>query len=260
MSPEPHDNAGSPDRERAQTAPDAVLQSVVGQTLVGLSHVRRSPKWSFNGRTSSNRRVDGPGPGAYSSLPPQTTSRFNSAPRCAFGTSTRGEVDKQRVPGPGAYKDHRGLGVGNYGEQRPGYSLTPRRNGRGRDTAEEPGPGAHELRTTLGDGPKYSASAKRSQSARAGGPGPGDYDNMLGAVTAKEPKWGFGTSQRPDTAGNNAHALTPGPGAYMTGSQVGEGPKFSMQARRLAARGHPSPGPGTHSGLYSSFWPIGIHS
>merc|ERR1711879_1114135 len=112
--------------------------------------------------------------------------------------------------------------------------------------------GAHDIRTTVGEGPKFSASPRRGDSKKITGPGPGEYIQGDHATAEKQPHWGFGTSQRPDTA-NSVHSHTPGPGAYTLGWSVGEGPKFSMQARRLNARMHPSPGPGAHGGHYSTF-------
>merc|ERR1712232_335067 len=70
-------------------------------------------------------------------------------------------------------------------------------------------------------------------------------------VAEKQPRWGFGTSQRPDTS--NTHGGTPGPGAYIMSTAVGGGPKYSMQPRRQGLRPQPSPGPGAHGGHYSTF-------
>lgn len=218
-----------------------------GHSLLGLSHIKRSPKWSFNGRQATNQGTDGPGPGAYAQTADKT-SRFKSCPMHAFGASGRETMDKHRVPGPGQYSDKRGIGM-----EGRAFSLTPRRGLRAREAGEFPGPGAHELKSGFGDGPKFSASPRRVFNRSENIPGPGSYGDQLdGATTEKQPKWGFGTSTRPDTA-NSAHSATPGPGAYLMGSAVGEGPKFSMQARRIGVRPQPSPGPGAHGGHYTTF-------
>jgi len=236
---------------RAQSAPGGPRDrpsDKVGHTLLGLSHIRRSPKWSFNGRHREHSGAAGPGPGTYGQQPLETTSRYLQSPRFAFGASTRDAGgDKQRVPGPGAY-----TAPGSVGIDGKAYSLTPRRGNRMKNL-DQPGPGTHDTKTHLGNGPKYSASPRRSECAKRGqGPGPGEYDQADAATAGKQPKWGFGTSQRPETA-NSTHATTPGPGAYVMGHTVGGGAKYSMQSRRSGPRPHPSPGPGAHGGHYSTF-------
>eukprot|EP00929_Paragymnodinium_shiwhaense_P034918 TRINITY_DN18950_c0_g1_i1.p1 TRINITY_DN18950_c0_g1~~TRINITY_DN18950_c0_g1_i1.p1 ORF type:complete len:240 (+),score=17.01 TRINITY_DN18950_c0_g1_i1:110-829(+) len=237
----------SPPVEGARPGSVTGENSVAAHSLLGLSHIKRAPKWSFNGRHGSGSASDGPGPGAYLTTQPDTTSRFKKSPNHAFGVSGRETLDKNRVPGPGAYTDKRGIGSAG-----KAFSLTPRRNTRARDAGEFPGPGAHDLRSSIGGGPKFSASPRRNVDRSEHVPGPGEYDQADVAVVEKPPRWGFGTSQRPDTA-NSAHSATPGPGAYLMGSAVGEGPKFSMQARRRGPRIQPSPGPGAHGGQYTTF-------
>merc|ERR1712232_49588 len=137
------------------------------------------------------------------------------------------------------------------GKQGVSYSLTPRRRDKA-PTTKNPGPGAHDIRGNIGTGPKYSASPRYGEVKAMQLPGPGDYDQVDIATSEKHPRWGFGTSQRPDT-GSSAQMATPGPGAYLCGSAVGEGPKFSMKARLAGPRPQASPGPGAHGGHYSSF-------
>lgn len=239
---------GSP---RAQSAPGMTRERMddrVGYTILGLSHIRRSPKWSFNGRYQPPHSTTSPGPGAYGQSQLETTSRYLQSPRFAFGISTRDSgLEKERVPGPGAYTHN-----GRAGGDGQSWSLTPRRKTRMKNT-DLPGPGTHDVKTSLGRGPKYSASPRRTENkSKIQGPGPGEYDQGDNAVAGKQPRWGFGTSTRPDTASSIA-GTTPGPGAYVMSSAVGAGPKFSMQSRRSGPRPHPSPGPGAHGGHYSTF-------
>jgi len=238
------------DRERrAQSAPGMAREHMadrVGHSVLGLSHIRRSPKWSMTGRNQvAEQRGAGPGPGSYSNQPLESTSRYLQSPRFAFGISTRDAGnEKYRVPGPGAY-------AAPDGRDGKAWSLTPRRGSRLKNL-DLPGPGSHDVKNTLGDGPKYSASPRRMDHKNLLGPGPGEYDGSDTAVAGKQPRWGFGTAQRPETA-NSSHAGTPGPGAYLMASAVGAGPKYSMQSRRGGPRPHPSPGPGAHGGHYSTF-------
>eukprot|EP00928_Gymnodinium_smaydae_P053541 TRINITY_DN37510_c0_g1_i1.p1 TRINITY_DN37510_c0_g1~~TRINITY_DN37510_c0_g1_i1.p1 ORF type:complete len:244 (+),score=16.72 TRINITY_DN37510_c0_g1_i1:167-898(+) len=234
---------------RPPSAPAGRPQSVgsVGQSLLGLSHIRRSPRWTFNGRQGNSQNAEGPGPGAYTTPNTDVTSRFKKQPNHAFGTTQRETFDKHRVPGPGAYTDKRGFG--NAGQS---YSLTPRRPARGKEQKDYPGPGAHDLKSTIGAGPKFTAISRRILDKKDHVPGPGEYEQVDNPVAEKNPSWGFGTASRPDTASRSNHA-TPGPGDYITASAVGEGPKYSMQARRVGQRPAPSPGPGAHGGQYTVF-------
>lgn len=217
-----------------------------GPSVLGLSHMRKPPKFSFRGRMAEATGLITPGPGAYAPQPVDvTTSRYQKGPKYAFGVSGRDNLDKQRVPGPGAYGHKRGIG-----ENSSSWSLTPRRSDKVRDVL--PGPGAHEIKSSLGRGPQYSASPRPADTQRGLHPGPGEYDHFDQATKEKQPNWGFGTSMRPDATGNGSNA-TPGPGAYTDQSGIQDGPKFSMQARRQGPRAHPSPGPGAHGGHWGTF-------
>eukprot|EP00913_Durusdinium_trenchii_P000060 g55.t1 len=74
----------------------------------GLSHIRRSPRWTFNQSSDFERRFLPPGPGAYH-LDPRAdamdaVSRYQKGPIFSFGLSGRDPVGKQKIPGPGAYE------------------------------------------------------------------------------------------------------------------------------------------------------------
>eukprot|EP00747_Dinoflagellata_sp_TGD_P078490 gnl/TRDRNA2_/TRDRNA2_160093_c0_seq1.p1 gnl/TRDRNA2_/TRDRNA2_160093_c0~~gnl/TRDRNA2_/TRDRNA2_160093_c0_seq1.p1 ORF type:complete len:267 (+),score=18.36 gnl/TRDRNA2_/TRDRNA2_160093_c0_seq1:53-802(+) len=222
-------------------------------TLLSLSHIKCSPKWSFNGRHAPPPQAHSvPGPGAYSvDSNAETTSKFSKSPRFGFGVANRdaGDKSRSRVPGPGAYNHRKHIG----GEGLA-FSLTPRRRPpTQKDIESFPGPGSHDVKLGLGGGPKYTVAQRRDDSARKGaGPGPGEYDHTFTAVVENQPQWGFGTAQRPDTA-SSMRAATPGPGAYTNFSGIGGGPKYSMQARRTGPRPTMTPGPGAHGGMYSTF-------
>mmetsp|Transcript_37980 Transcript_37980/g.80750 ORF Transcript_37980/g.80750 Transcript_37980/m.80750 type:complete len:244 (-) Transcript_37980:50-781(-) len=233
---------------RAQSAPGHGRYDTKADSLLGLSHIRASPKWSMKGRYHETQQMEGPGPGAYGVSTPEQSSRFGKSPRFAFGMSGREAVNKAKVPGPGQYSDTRGIGMGAK------YTLTPRRQGKASTAREYPGPGAHEIRSTIGpqgNAPKYSAAARKGDEKKVIGPGPGEYDKADSAMNEKSPMWGFGTSQRADAAAGGAG--TPGPGAYVRNTTTGEGPKFSMKARLAGPRPDISPGPGAHGGHYTTF-------
>jgi len=217
------------------------------QSLLGLSHVKRSPKYSFKGRSNTAPQGDLPGPGAYQAQQADNSSRYSQAPRYGFGVSSRLPLGKEKVPGPGAY-DHEPV-IGAKGQS---WSLTPRRRDKAPAARDLPGPGAHNLGTFVGQGPKYTASPRKSESRKAPLPGPGDYHHTDQPTSERHPRWGFGTSQRPNVK-TSAHLATPGPGAYLANPQLGTGPKYSMKARLNSQRPDASPGPGAHGGQWSSF-------
>mmetsp|Transcript_80872 Transcript_80872/g.228934 ORF Transcript_80872/g.228934 Transcript_80872/m.228934 type:complete len:242 (+) Transcript_80872:1-726(+) len=239
------------DEGRPQTAPPSPPGSArafeSNPTLLGLSQIKGSPKWTFNGRHAAPRTHESPGPGAYSLYPADRTSRYKQAPQYAFSVSSRENGTKIKVPGPGAYGASQGIG-----QRGVSYSLTPRRSARPPLARELPGPGAHELKSFIGEGPKFSASTRGQEFRKGSRPGPGDYDHVDNHVAEKHPSWGFGTSTRPD-ARSSQHQGTPGPGAYMTNTKVGEGPKYSMKARLQGPRLQQMPGPGAHGGHYTTF-------
>lgn len=231
-------------KDRPISAPDGDVKSQCyhPQTLVGLSNIKRSPQWSFNGRRQPPALRDGPGPGTYGASTPETTSRFNKSPLHSFPHTPRHPSSKGGVPGPGAYEEQPVIGGGK------AYSLTPRRFDKPRE--ELPGPGAHEINTHIGEGPKFTATTRRNGPRKGLVPGPGEYNQSMDATLDKNPTWGFGTSRRPNRGDNGI----PGPGTYGQGSAVGEGPKFSMQARRGGSRPPLTPGPGAHgAGLFTTF-------
>mmetsp|Transcript_140782 Transcript_140782/g.392416 ORF Transcript_140782/g.392416 Transcript_140782/m.392416 type:complete len:243 (-) Transcript_140782:273-1001(-) len=236
---------------QAGTAPVAGMQHAADPTMLGLSHIGRSPRWAMRARPNPPKPSDVPGPGAYGVHSPNATSRFQRGPGFPFGSAGREAIGKQKVPGPGSYSCTRGSVGSSNGRS---YSMTPRRNPDTKVKTDVPGPGAHELGTRLGEGPKYSASPRVSGARAASGPGPSDYDRADHVTSMKNPRWGFGTSHRLEPVGKS-QATTPGPGTYAVASSVGGGPRFSMKARPLGSRKDASPGPGAHGGHFTCFAP-----
>eukprot|EP00439_Symbiodinium_sp_Y106_P047681 s1539_g6.t1 len=269
----------SPSAARA-TTPKREKGGPVGQSVMHLSTLRRAPKYSFRGARdrfktrSLHAAAQVPGPGKYggAETPPEAySSRHRRSPGYGFGTGPR-EVNSQLVvPGPGAYPRASGSYVGSG----RAYSLTPRRWPGSPDLESDPampGPGAH-VQEAKPDGPRYSILPRRA--AKAGGvlvPGPAQYGSMEGALGRTKPRlpsWGFGTAKRQDQGqqmedrpvngikGKSTSAAwmskLPGPGSYNAPSSLGEGPKFSVGARRAAARQATSPGPGDTGGPYTTF-------
>eukprot|EP00746_Dinoflagellata_sp_MGD_P015154 gnl/MRDRNA2_/MRDRNA2_133560_c0_seq1.p1 gnl/MRDRNA2_/MRDRNA2_133560_c0~~gnl/MRDRNA2_/MRDRNA2_133560_c0_seq1.p1 ORF type:complete len:231 (-),score=26.04 gnl/MRDRNA2_/MRDRNA2_133560_c0_seq1:117-809(-) len=213
--------------------------------ITGLSGVKTSPKWSFNGRHNALAPLNTPGPGSYLTAAPDATSKFAKSARFGFGSSTRESLDKHRVPGPGSYS-HRNI----TGAEGPAFTCTPRRQGQG-NGADKPGPGAHNLPDLCGgNGPKYSATPRRTEITRALAPGPGAYNQEDSSTMDSQPKWGFGTSTRPGIASS---ATTPGPGTYSHKEPLGTAPQYSMQSRREGVKPQVTPGPGTHGGHFTQF-------
>ena len=58
------------------------------------------------------------------------------------------------------------------------------------------------------------------------GPGPGSYESHL-KDKKDAPKFGFGSSKRPDIGGNRKDN-SPGPGDYKINVKVGDVPHYSM--------------------------------
>eukprot|EP00438_Fugacium_kawagutii_P007266 Skav211171 [mRNA] locus=scaffold1363:183459:193090:- [translate_table: standard] len=124
----------------------------------GLSHIRRSPRWTFKQSSDFERRFLPPGPGTYhmgdGNDALDAVSRYHKGPIFSFGLSGRDPIGKQKIPGPGAYELAQDAGV-----SASKWTMTPRRERRGKPgdgagsgVAGEPGPGDYELEEQPGDG------------------------------------------------------------------------------------------------------------
>lgn len=129
----------------------------------------------------------------------------------------------------------------------PKYSAAPRREDVTR--TEGPGPSAYTLRSSIGEGMKFSMRSRAGAGAKnVDDPGPGAYDSnrSMSATKRKGANWVFGTSTRENGAGYQA----PGPGAYTPRDPIAEVcPKYGFgSAQRGSGEGrhHATPGPGTY--------------
>lgn len=223
-------------------------------SLLGLSHIRKSPNWSFSGKPPPDADQGVPGPGTYGPPPADATSRFSKGPRFTFGASAR-EVLAAKMPGPGAYTPREAAPVRGplfYARTEQGVAAkAPSAEGRQKSGEDSlPGPGAHEVPTRFGEGPKFSCSPRTIQAEKLGGPGPGAYDV---AETLRGPRCHFGTPSKDAKERDIAAAAAPGPGAYTISTLIGNGPKVSIKSRFQAGRAQVTPGPGAHGGHYTSF-------
>lgn len=213
--------------------------------MTPLSTIRSGPKFTMQGRSggelASGQGV--PGPGSYGAADDSATSKNAKPARFVFGSSERDTTGTTaRAPGPGAYK----VLEGNTTTTRPGpsYSCTPRREiTEGRTRKDYPGPGSHSLGSDIGKG---TPGWKLGTAARPGdfvpySPGPAAYSSNLTAGMESSPSWGMGTSERKGMASSSA---APGPGSYKMHSQLVEGPRYSVAARREDPAERKSAGPG----------------
>jgi len=185
-----------------------------------------------------------PGPGSYMTSNVDSTSKYTKSARFGFGSATREGLDKQLVPGPGAYNSKKFTGT-----EGPAFTIVARR-GQG-VKADKPGPGAHNLPDLCGGmGPKYSATPRRHEANKQLSPGPGAYNHEDKGLSESIPKWGFGTSTRP---GLTNVASTPGPGTYNAKEHIGKAPQYSMQSRREGVKVGVTPGPGHNGGCFTQF-------
>jgi len=203
----------------------------MGQPMSTLSHIKKGPKWSFNGRQEDlkeEKMQELPGPGQYGA-PKHMSAK--QAPQFSFGTDRRIKESNIQAPGPGAYKPSKPPK-----KYSPAYTLTPRRTYK--ETKDVPGPGAHDLPNVTGrTGPKYGfTQEERNQWNTTQVPGPATYN--VTEPTTRGQTWKFGTAHRDPID----HKDTPGPGSYSISGTLA-GPKFSAAPRREETRIQETPGP-----------------
>merc|ERR1712139_401640 len=143
--------------------------------------------------------------------------------------------------------------------QKVGFGTSVR--GKGSLVAQaNPGPGAYEQRSTVGQGQMVTAQGRHATSyMRARSlPGPGAYNPSMHYAYPTLPRCGFGTSTRDDIAARSRNMVNPGPGTYELQNfrTVGtDTKKFSCTSRRRVhdLNSYVTPGPGTYNAHATSF-------
>eukprot|EP00927_Polykrikos_kofoidii_P074157 TRINITY_DN70128_c0_g1_i1.p1 TRINITY_DN70128_c0_g1~~TRINITY_DN70128_c0_g1_i1.p1 ORF type:complete len:247 (-),score=19.07 TRINITY_DN70128_c0_g1_i1:107-847(-) len=215
---------------------DEQQSTVKYPSTTALSTKPTAPAFSFGGRLKAHDHLEAPktpGPGSYYEPQPENLAKYSRVPKFSFGSASRQDSRRPRVPGPGAYVQKPFLG--NSG---PTFSCTPRRTEvtpiRGK---VPPGPGAHDLPTLFGkNGTKPTMTQRRPPKVRPSPPGPGAYDTTDDSVVGSRPKWGFGSSSQRPKALTDSIVPTPGPGAYKHDTEASRGLKFSFRARTAGTK------------------------
>lgn len=259
-------------------------------------------------RMREHHRPASPDPGAYVPVDPSTTSRMTRSPRTSFdGRSSTGRAlengdkkeRKETVPGPGSYAHKDTLGdTSGVNFLRSSQRVT----GIAKSRIETPDPGAYnaldpsatsKMPKQAGYGfgsvitgripvdaengiktadetvdengivngtmsPRGSFGSPRG--SKRDNPGPGAYNVVDSApsIRASAPHWGFSGGSvevRPSLLQRTRAALQcpqPGPGTYVANTAMGVGPKFTMRGRSEDRRTS-TPGPGTYGGQYTQF-------
>jgi hypothetical protein len=230
---------------------------------VSLSTCRSGPKWSMAPRGTSSLAGSkfnvGPAPGTYNLPDDEKQTKYKTGPRFSFGVSSRfglGASPSKKAPGPGAYNP---VDPNDTTSHKVGFGTSLR--GRVNSLAQnQPGPGAYEVKSTLGTGLMFTARGRlpaayqRSRSL----PGPGAYNPSTISVFEHSPKTGFGTSTRADMGAQALRSNMPGPGTYELAQQKSIGKdakKFSICSRRRVhdLQGYCQPGPGAYNAHSTSF-------
>jgi len=204
-------------------------------SIDALSKMHAAPKFSFGSKPKrmDDKDVSVPGPGSYFESYAETHRGRKAAPKFSFGAATRKELEKGRVPGPGAYACSSARGGTS-------FSCTPRRgetNCKPGKQHSTPGPGSHCIPDMIGlHGPRHAITPRRKSDTAAEerqrpGPGPGQYQPTEKVMSqAIPPKYGFGSA--PARPGIPKSEIAPGPGAYRHNTELnGKGAKYSMRAK-----------------------------
>jgi len=229
--------------------------------LIADSKYQTGPKYSLGIRSGSSfiRTGSNPAPGTYN-LGNEDKTKYLKRPSFSFGGVARfgmgGEPPSKKSPGPGAYTpSDPALST----TTKVGFGTSVR--GKGSLVAQSnPGPGAYEQRSTVGQGPMKTAGGRNATSyMRARSlPGPGAYNPSMHYAYPTLPRCGFGTSTRDDIGTRSRNLVNPGPGTYEMQQfrTVGtESRKFSCTSRRKMhdLNSYVTPGPGTYNAHATSF-------
>lgn len=240
------------------------------QSLLGLSHVTKSPNWSFAGKAAPDLDKEVPGPGTYA----LRSTGIGQTPRLtkgddrtgfSFGTSARMNLAKTKIPGPGAYTPPSDFGNKLGKPRMPGKSesnpkgerctMPGRKMDKPTSNSENPAPGSYSVRAfegRIGDGPSFSAAGKKCEKT--------DAIQCLPGCGDAQASGGPHHPMCPLNVGSQALRRDPGPGEYdaiaseVTGDRQ---PRCCFGTAGAAPPANPTqtagPGPGTYEapGTYS---------
>jgi hypothetical protein len=222
--------------------------------------VKSSPTYSMGAREKNPsfiRSSSTPAPGTYNVTDDSGNTKFVQQPTFRFGGERRWgapSLSLERQPGPGAYqpKDP-ALMV----SPKVGFGSSNRLQGAILSHVA-PGPGAYEMRSTLGESRAFTARGRHVSQfiPTKSMPGPGAYNPVTTYAMKQGPKAGFGTSRR-DGLGA-LRGMGPGPGSYdlQNHKNVGaDAPKTSMTSRRRVTDidSYLTPGPGSYNSHSTCF-------
>mmetsp|Transcript_7766 Transcript_7766/g.20203 ORF Transcript_7766/g.20203 Transcript_7766/m.20203 type:complete len:260 (-) Transcript_7766:1523-2302(-) len=181
----------------------------------------KSPSYSMATRRNGGGDDGGgiPGPGAYGA----PAAKKKSGPKYSFGISSQQPSSQTVSPGP-IYNlpSRERVGEGPQYSFGGGGGSRPIASGK----SQSPGP-VYQLPSSISSGPKIAFSkANRDASNTSNTPGP-MYNPKLG----KGPHFSFGLKLK--TGAMDGKNDSPGPGAYSVRSKIGEGPRYSIKARRM---------------------------
>jgi hypothetical protein len=230
-----------------------------GQTYAThIAGCRSSPKFTIQGRDKNPsflRANSVPAPGEYEAGGSDNT-KYTNQPNFTFGGEKRFGAEKnpmKRQPGPGQYNPKTLVEAA----PKVGFGMSQRLKG-AIVSQSNPGPGAYESRSCLGEGLNYTARGRipvHYMSAKSL-PGPGAYNPTVLNIGMSGPRTGFGTSRRNQQG--VLRELGPGPGSYELQNlkTLGtEGPKTSMTSRRRQhdINSYLTPGPGSYNSHATCF-------
>ena len=132
-----------------------------------------------------------PGPGSYAS----PTKIGKDTPSHSI-RSGRKDLNKDFVPGPGAYNDTDTL----LRDKSPSFRLGSGKRSEivSKESATSPAPGHYYQKSTIGVGPKYTINSRNEPKLRDNTPGPGVYDSDANFVKDRIVSHKMTSSQRPD--------------------------------------------------------------
>eukprot|EP00440_Ansanella_granifera_P059419 gb/GFBE01064405.1/.p1 GENE.gb/GFBE01064405.1/~~gb/GFBE01064405.1/.p1 ORF type:complete len:223 (+),score=32.05 gb/GFBE01064405.1/:1-669(+) len=204
------------------------------------STFRASPKYSFTSSTVGQLKDNKlPGPGQYAQTKADK-DKFSRSPSYTLSGGSKDSKAWGAMPGPGAYSPANPSFV----SPKWAFSTDSRLKQMRRSTT--PGPGAYELKTTLG-GKDTSICSKPEFRQRSTTPGPGAYNASWDSCSnmGSAPKVGFGASNRDKMVVSK----TPGPGNYeipttLVGNVTMKSPcSYSIKGRYEPPKADQTPGP-----------------